>query len=221
MSKKVVEDLVVRGTLTIAGSSLLANVVEDTTPQLGGNLDVNGNSIVSVSDGDITLAPNGSGEVVVTAGINFPDTQAASSDVNTLDDYEEGTFTPEVADSATGGNQAAAGTFTGYYTKIGNLVHYGIILENIDTTGMTGAADLYIRALPFTPRAAISYQPGTCLMRNVNMVATPLTVSAGITGGNTHIRLLYDADNTTLQPLQVQELTSTTSDLYLRGTYLV
>ena len=39
------------------------NVVEDTTPQLGGNLDVNGQSIVTASNGNIVLAPNGSGEV--------------------------------------------------------------------------------------------------------------------------------------------------------------
>ena len=43
----------------------LSNVVEDTTPQLGGDLDVNGNSIVSVSNGDIALAPNGTGVVQV------------------------------------------------------------------------------------------------------------------------------------------------------------
>ena len=42
----------------------IANVVEDTTPQLGGNLDVNGNDIVSVSNGDIDFDPNGSGVVV-------------------------------------------------------------------------------------------------------------------------------------------------------------
>ena len=40
------------------------NVVEDTTPQLGGNLDVNGNSIISTSNGAINLAPDGSGVVV-------------------------------------------------------------------------------------------------------------------------------------------------------------
>ena len=43
----------------------LENVVEDTTPQLGGSLDVNGQQIVSVSDGDIVLAPNGTGTVKV------------------------------------------------------------------------------------------------------------------------------------------------------------
>ena len=40
------------------------DVVDDTSPQLGGNLDVNGQSIVSVSDGDITIVPNGTGSIV-------------------------------------------------------------------------------------------------------------------------------------------------------------
>ena len=42
----------------------ISNIVEDTTPQLGGDLDVNGNDIVSTSNGDIDLNPNGSGVVV-------------------------------------------------------------------------------------------------------------------------------------------------------------
>lgn len=49
----------------------LANVVEDTTPQLGGSLDVNGQSIVSVSNGDINVAPNGTGEFIVTGSTTF------------------------------------------------------------------------------------------------------------------------------------------------------
>ena len=39
------------------------DVVNDTTPQLGGNLDVNGNSITSASNGNVVIAPNGTGDV--------------------------------------------------------------------------------------------------------------------------------------------------------------
>ena len=46
----------------------ISSLVQDTTPQLGGNLDVNGNTITSTSDGNIALAPNGTGEVVVGSG---------------------------------------------------------------------------------------------------------------------------------------------------------
>jgi len=43
----------------------LSDVVDDTSPQLGGNLDVNGNTIVSTSNGNITLTPDGTGDVVL------------------------------------------------------------------------------------------------------------------------------------------------------------
>lgn len=52
--------------ITEATGNELENVSEDTTPQLGGNLDVNGNSIVSVSNGNIAITPNGTGQVQAT-----------------------------------------------------------------------------------------------------------------------------------------------------------
>jgi microcystin-dependent protein len=45
------------------------DIVNDASPQLGGNLDVNGNSLVSTSDGNIVLAPNGTGKVVVSSDL--------------------------------------------------------------------------------------------------------------------------------------------------------
>ena len=49
----------------ISSAGGLTSVAADTTPQLGGNLDVNGNDIVSVSNGNINLLPNGSGKVII------------------------------------------------------------------------------------------------------------------------------------------------------------
>jgi hypothetical protein len=74
----------------------------------------------------------------------FPATQVVSSDVNTLDDYEEGTWTPVVT--------AATGTITTYtalgrYTKIGRLVYYTINITI--TTNGTGASVGYA-TIPFT-----------------------------------------------------------------------
>lgn len=51
---------------TVSGGSGLTDIVNDTTPQLGGNLDVNGNDIVSVSNGDIEITPNGTGKTRIT-----------------------------------------------------------------------------------------------------------------------------------------------------------
>jgi hypothetical protein len=47
------------------GAGTLDNVVEDTTPQLGGALDVNGQIITSASNGDVTITPDGTGAVVL------------------------------------------------------------------------------------------------------------------------------------------------------------
>ena len=47
------------------GTVGLSNIVEDTTPQLGGSLDVNGQNIVSVSNGNIVIAPDGTGELQI------------------------------------------------------------------------------------------------------------------------------------------------------------
>ena len=58
--KKVARSTVVSG---LATSSAISNVAEDSTPQLGGNLDVNGNDIVSTSNANIDIIPNGSGVV--------------------------------------------------------------------------------------------------------------------------------------------------------------
>jgi len=65
--KKIARSAVVSG---LATSSALSNVVEDSSPQLGGNLDVNGNDIVTTSNADIELAPNGTGKVVIKGNTN-------------------------------------------------------------------------------------------------------------------------------------------------------
>ena len=44
-------------------SGFLSNLSEDTSPQLGGDLDINGQNIVSTSNADIDILPNGSGKI--------------------------------------------------------------------------------------------------------------------------------------------------------------
>ena len=60
--KKITRSAIVSG---LATSGAISNVSEDTTPQLGGDLDVDGNDIVSTSNGNINLLPNGSGKVIL------------------------------------------------------------------------------------------------------------------------------------------------------------
>lgn len=83
---------------------------------------------------------------IVTNGIKFPATQVPSSDPNTLDDYEEGTFTPVVIGSTTAGEGTYTANRYGKYTKIGNLVYVNIFIE---WTAHTGTGNLRITGLPF------------------------------------------------------------------------
>jgi len=55
----------------VGSGSGLENVVEDLTPQLGGDLDVNGQSIVSTSNGDIQFTPNGTGKINLDGTVQF------------------------------------------------------------------------------------------------------------------------------------------------------
>ena len=65
--KKIARSAIVAG---LATSGAISNVVEDTTPQLGGNLDMNGADIVTTSNADLELAPNGTGHVTIKGNTN-------------------------------------------------------------------------------------------------------------------------------------------------------
>jgi len=82
-------------------------------------------------------------------GIAFPATQSASSDANTLDDYEEGTWTPSLTGFTTVGANTAA---TGTYTKIGRVVYLQATITYATSMAGVGGTS-YITGLPFTPGA--------------------------------------------------------------------
>ena len=61
---------------------IITAVVDDTSPQLGGDLDVNGNSIVSASAGNIAITPDTTGRVVID-GLTYPDADGTNGQVMT------------------------------------------------------------------------------------------------------------------------------------------
>lgn len=88
-------------------------------------------------------------QIEATNGVQFPATQNASSDVNTLDDYEEGTLTPGI--SFGGGTTGITYTTrTGSYTKIGNRVFVNGYILLSSKGSATGSAR--ITGLSFTSR---------------------------------------------------------------------
>ena len=95
-----------------------------------------------------TANDNASGAKLQTVdGITFPATQVTSSDVNTIDDYKEATWTPGV--SFGGGTTGITyGVNTGSYTKVGNRVFFSGYIALTAKGSSTGAA--LITGLPFT-----------------------------------------------------------------------
>ena len=147
-------------------------------------------------------------------GIQFNGDTAAA---NALDDYEEGTWTPVVADAATAGN-TATGTFTGFYTKIGNLVTATASLTDITTTGMTGTNNLFIRSLPFTAASYAGTNYFTGGVAAANTTVAPF--SASILDNTSYIRLvLNQSTNQAIYFCKVNEFTSGSADVFCTITY--
>jgi len=100
--------------------------------------------------------PATTGTLVVTGttptlnGITFPATQVPSADANTLDDYEEGTWTP-VYTTAGGGESVTYDIQSAKYTKIGNCVYFQFIIRTDVFSGGSGGIRV---SLPFTASAS-------------------------------------------------------------------
>ena len=122
-------------------------------------------------NGNLAL-PGGAGGVTGT-GITFPATQSASTDANTLDDYEEGTWTPTLVGNST------AGTYTfsvsqANYTKIGRQVTVNAYLIFGTASGGSGIAKF--GGLPFT-KANNVLAAGTLIGSGLDFTASTVSLA--------------------------------------------
>jgi hypothetical protein len=101
------------------------------------------------------------------SGLAFPATAVAVADANTLDDYEEGTFTPTLEGITTAGVTTYL-IQTGKYVKIGSLVYFKLSLL---WSNQTGTGNFMIRGLPFNSAADGTTTVCAMGMSNVNYTA--------------------------------------------------
>jgi hypothetical protein len=130
--------------------------------------------------GNVTLQKNISvGAAAPTTsgtGITFPAAQSASSNANTLDDYEEGTWTPVV----TGGTLVGTSSNTGNYTKIGQTYSFIIVINSTVSWALPANCTI---SLPFAVTgsgAGYALSPNTGLGGGYYSDSTAITVKQSI-----------------------------------------
>jgi len=146
----------------ISSAGGLTEVVADTSPQLGGNLDVNGNDIVSVSNGNIDILPNGSGVVNLdgngsSGGVSISDglidirtgtgsvakvnfyCESSNAHAQTLQAQPHSAGVTNTLTLPAGGNQEIVGT-----TATQTLTNKTLTTPTIDLSGVTSSGDLAV-----------------------------------------------------------------------------
>ena len=113
------------GTLSFASVGSLAgsgipSVADDTTPQLGGNLDVVTHSIVSTTNRNINITPNGSGKVVLD-GISYPSSDGSNGQVLTTNG--SGVLSFADASSGSGENVSWSVTQSSHGLAVGDVIY--------------------------------------------------------------------------------------------------
>ena len=127
-----------------------------------------------------TMGVGGATPAASGSGITFPATQSASSDANTLDDYEEGTWTPTMVFSGGAGTLSYA-TRNGTYTKIGRVVY--LAMDIVFSKGTAAGTLDTISGIPFSA-SGMTFSSGAALDNMSSLTGAPIW---GVTGGTLYI----------------------------------
>jgi hypothetical protein len=154
----------------------------------------------------LTAAPTFTGQATIptinlTGGqITFPATAVPSADANTLDDYEEGTWTTAVSD----GTASVTGA-TSYYVKVGKIVTCSISFYNKNISGLS-ASGLRITGLPFTNNG--TYE---CVSMIYGATGANAAVGAFISGSNSYAFLYFGSSGENASSLTKASFNSATN----------
>lgn len=117
---------------------------------------VSGNPTLTIPDVVTLVTPTVTGLLTVSGGqIAFPSTQVPSANANTLDDYEEGTWTPVLTFATPGDLSVAYSTQAGSYTKVGRQVMLSFFVVTSTFTHTTASGEIRLTGVPFTAAATL------------------------------------------------------------------
>ena len=154
--------------------------------------DASGNpvAIATGSDGQVLTSagagapPTFSAAPAHTGNVAFPATQSASGDANTLDDYEEGSWTPVIG-GATNESGQSYSVQSGTYLKIGNTVI--VYAKALATTIGTVNGSVRVKGLPFTVSSDASVNGSGSVPDWFNLNATKVFVGCAPIAGTTQL----------------------------------
>ena len=163
----------------------------------------------------VTGAKTFSEIITASKGVAFPATQVASADANTLDDYEEGTWTPSV--------QGVTGTYSlqsGNYTKVGILVVASAAIAFSSISSADGT-QLQINGFPFAADSTgIFYTGSFGNYQLIDLDASTVQVAWNIGSGQSSSALRVMKDNATFDTLANTNIAANTT-MYITWTYRV
>jgi hypothetical protein len=162
----------------------LTDLSGDSSPQLGGDLDVNGNDIVSTSNGNITLTPNGTG-VVRVDGSNGIDMQSGAISIK----------------------NSGAQSYVRFYCESSNA-HYA----QLQAPAHSAFAGNITLTLPATTDTLVG-KTTTDTLTNKRLTSPKLNEDVAITATATEVNILDGVTATTSELNILDGVTSTTSEL--------
>ena len=160
-------------TTPLAGTEVLPIVQSGATKQVS-VANLTAGRAVSASTLSATTGAAVGGATAGASGVAFPATAVAVANANTLDDYEEGTWTP-VYEGLGGSIGATASTVTGAYTKIGRQVIANGTITLTDKGSWTSG--VRIAGLPFAVGVDVPCA-GPCTLGDVAYTGTNLVTYA-------------------------------------------
>ena len=140
------------GVFTIASPNSNTNRTLTLPDATGTIITTAGGAAISGTTGAFTttVGVGGATPAASGAGITFPATASASSDANTLDDYEEGTWTPLLAFGGSSTGITYDASDRGVYTKVGNIVT--VFVRMVLTSKGSASGSATVTGLPFTSK---------------------------------------------------------------------
>ena len=192
----------------------------------GANVAYMNSTGLQMTGGQITAGGNtlltASGLIYANAGIQFPATQASSVDANTLDDYEEGTYTATISPDSSGTVTLSSSIDLLQYTKIGRLV---TITGRVNITSVSSPNGSIRFSLPFVTQSGSAEQSGyqafSCYTHGVNLTDTSRMPFFESGAGSSYATLFQVRDNDSWVALGSSQLTGSGNEyIYISGSYI-